>query len=477
MNKVTSFIKFPTGFLVIVLLTAFVVRVFQLGYNSPFLDEAQYIVLGRKVLAGHWQEASPFSWVGGMPLFYPTISAIFSFFGFLGSRLFNVILGTISVYLVYVFSKSISLSDDKKKNDIIGLISASFLGVLAIPIFLSRLAIYDMLSFSLFLLGLVLLVAALKIRSPEEMQIETRFFLSATAFFLSFLAKYITIIFFPFILIWALYYSNKLEKGTVLLYLNYFAAPLVIATGGYLLWNFTQLLHFIQDQASDPQNRSIEILLQFVRFTVLPAFLAIFGAIALFIRRKWFPTAVLLIAAGITPIVHVLLNNLAAAHQHVFLSLIFILPLAGYFLSGLLMNTRLIGVSALLVVFGFSFIYSQDQLTQLQSSWPNTDKVMNYLRSNTSNHEKLLSFEDDVTILALPNLEEKSITGVFNFKYKKLSDEEAYQQALKEGYFDLVLFNEDTDSATGKVVESSITKHYKPVFNSHPFIIYKLNEK
>ncbi|OGY26539.1 MAG: hypothetical protein A2Z42_01435 [Candidatus Woykebacteria bacterium RBG_19FT_COMBO_43_10] len=476
MNYFKSIIRFPTGLIILIILISFGIRVYNLNYNSPFLDEAQYIVLGKKVLAGHWQEADPFSWVGGMPLFYPTISAIFSFFGILGSRLFNVILGTVSVFLIYLFSKSLGLSNDDKKNEIIGLISASFLVVLAIPIYLSRLAIYDMLSFSLFLLGLVLLVHATKIKNPEEMQMETRLFLSATAFSLSFLAKYITIISFPFILIWTLYYSKKLGKDRVLLFLNYFAAPLVIATAGYIVWNFPQLLHFIQDQASAPRNMSSEIITQFARYLALPAFFAVFGTLGLAIKRKWFWVFTLTAAAVITPAVHLVLNNFAAAHQHTFLSLIFILPLAGYFLANFFVNNRWIGSVALIVVLGFSLGYSQAQLTQLQSSWPNTNSAMNYLKSTTSNHERVLSFEADVTKLALKDLDERKITGVFEFKYKKLSGETAYQQALTDSFFDLVLFNKETHEEVGLAIKDSFTNHYALVYDEHTFAVYKLNE-
>src|SRR3990167_7889340 len=110
LKKLLYFSKFPTGILALILLISLAIRVYNLNYNSPFLDEAQYIVLGKKVLACHWQESNPFSWVGGMPLFYPTLSAIFGVFGIIGSRFFNVLLGVLSVYLIYEFTKSLRFS-------------------------------------------------------------------------------------------------------------------------------------------------------------------------------------------------------------------------------------------------------------------------------------------------------------------------------------------------------------------------------
>ena len=103
MKKLKLFAKIPNNLLTLILLASFIVRVYNLNYNSPFLDEAQYLVLGKKVLQGHWQESAPFSWVGGLPLLYPPLVAIFGIFGILGARFLNVIFGTVSVYLLYEF--------------------------------------------------------------------------------------------------------------------------------------------------------------------------------------------------------------------------------------------------------------------------------------------------------------------------------------------------------------------------------------
>ena len=477
MKKLKLLIKFPTAPLVLIILISFVIRVYNLSYNSPFLDEAIYLVLGKEVLGGHWQEAAPFSWVGGMPLFYPPLSAIFGNFGIIGARVLNVLLGTLSVYLMYEFAKSLILSGKEKTNEVIGLVSASFLGVLAIPIYLSRLAIYDMLSFTLFLSGLVFLQKALLIQRPEAMQRENRLFLAAAAFFFSFLAKYVTLIFFPLVLVWALYHSKKLGKTAISAFLSYFAAPLVIATTVYIVWNFSELRHFLTDQVGDSQNKSKEILTRFGTYTLLPTLFAVFGGLALLFKRRFLILTVLLIASVLTLAVHVITNSLPAVHQHTFLSIIFMLPIAAY-LFGLILERRW-WFGSLIIVFtlAITFVYSQNQVRELESSWPNTNTVMAYLKTTTTNHEKLLSFEGDVTTLALPNLNGKNIVGVFDFKYKELSGENAYQQALRDSYFDFVLFNEDSSNETAKTVKNSITKHYVPQYNNHPFVVYKLNEK
>ena len=477
MKQLSVLTKSTAAPVILIVLISFLIRIYNLNYNSPFLDEAQYIVLGDKVLAGHWQEGDPFSWVGGMPLFYPPLSAFFANFGILGARLLNVLLGTLSIYLMYEFSKSLLLSNKERTNEIIGLVSAGFMGVLAIPIYLSRLAIYDMLSFTLLLIGLVFLQKALLIKKPNLRERENRFFISAIAIFLSFLAKYTTLILFPFILILALYYSKKLGKEAFSNSLRYFATPLIVATLTYIIWNFSELQHFLVDQVGDPQNRSKEIISQFSRYTTFPVLLAFFGSVALLLQKKFLILTALLMAAAIPLFVHLFTNSLPAAHQHTYLSLIFIVPLAA-FLFGLILEKRVFfGSLVVLLTLVVVFIYSQSQVQELETSWVNTDQVMTEIKVKTSQHEKILSFEDDVTKLSLTNLDEKNIKGIFSFEYNNLTNENAYQQALKDGYFDLILFNEHSDIELAQVIKTSTTKHYKTEYKNHPFVIYKLDEK
>lgn len=466
----TKFFRAP---LFLILFFSFLIRLYNLNYNSPFLDEAIYLVLGRKVLAGHWQEAAPFGWVGGMPLFYPAISALFGTFGILGARFLNVLLGTFSVYLAYEFAKCLQLSDQQKTNERIGLIASAFMGILAIPIYLSRIAIYDMLSFSLFLSGLVFIQKALIIENPDLWQQENRFGLAAVAFFLSFLAKYTTLILFPLIIIWTIFKSLQSDKETFSKSIFYLTIPLAIAISGYLAWNFNDLAHFMRDQVRDPQNKTPEILSQFTMYSIFPLITGVVGGLILFFKNKRSTVLYLLLGATIPSVVHILTNNLKAAHQHTFLSIVFLLPLSAYLFSVLLKEKSLIGKFILPFALIVIFIYSQNQVVTLETSWTNTNKVMSALKSFTSRHEKVLSSEDDITILALPNLKEENIKGIYNFQYNNLSDQTAYGKALEESYFDFVLINEENSDRVSNVIKKSLTSHYDIIYNNSPFLVYK----
>ena len=179
------FLSLPYLFLPVVILLALGLRLYNLYYNSPFLDEAIYVMLGEKFLAGTWQEDSPFSWVGGMPLFYPFFSAVaYNIGGIVGSRLLNVLLGVTSTYLIFLFVKNLNIFDERKHNVINGIVASLFFAIAPVPLWLSRLAIYDMLSYTFFMLNIVLLQAGIQKNNRSF------YFLAVLALFFSFLAKF-----------------------------------------------------------------------------------------------------------------------------------------------------------------------------------------------------------------------------------------------------------------------------------------------
>lgn len=457
-----------------ILLVAFGIRAYNIDYNSPFLDEALYIVLGDKVLSGHWQEEDPFGWVGGMPLLYPPLSALFAKVGgVIGARFFNVLLGTLSVYLLYEFARSLRIAKEEESNAYIGLIAAAMLAVLSVPVFLSRLAIYDMLSFTFFLAGLVLLQQGINLRRPELWQRENRYSAAAVFLFLSFLAKYVTLMFFPFVAMWVLLESRRAGKDAVRHALQYFVAPLVVTSAGYILWQFRAMTHFNLDQIGDQQRNYRLIVTQFLRYGGLPLALATLGSALLALKRRTWLAAGLLIAALSVPVVHLVQNSSAAVNQHTFLSLVFLLPLAAFYIWHLVQSYRVIGVVGVAALAGLMITQSASQMQALQNAWANSTDMMNYVQTVSTNHEKLLSYEDDVTKLMVNNLPEDNITGIYNFQYKDSQSADAYRWALTDGYFDLVLTNEHVEGDVSRAVRESLTNHYAQTYDQHPFTVYK----
>lgn len=457
--------------LVIILSWAFLLRIFNLNYNSPFVDEAQYVVLGQKVLAGVWEDAYPFSWVGGMPFFFPPMVALFYMFGgIMGARLLNVLLGTASVYLVYEWTKRMQF----QKNYVhkIGLIAALFFSFLSVPLFLSRNATYDILSFTLFLAGLVIFQDGLNLKNPRRDQLENRFFISALAFFASFLAKYFSITYFPFLVatgFLSLYRSGRTHK---IKFIKFFALPLVIFTLMYIGWQFWALSDFWQTQVDRISGSSLMIISEFAKYTWVVFGLTLIGFI--FIRTHLRLSHVFAFLGGLyVLIIHLLTGSQPSLHQQIFLSLAFWMPFAALALHTIVKwDMRYGRLIALGVILTFAII-NVPQLTSFETEWPNTRRVMGYLNSVTAPDDLVLSSEDDITVLALPHVDYHQIFGPFYIEYQGISGGEAYRQAVNESYFDTIIFNEERVDDMSTNIVPILSLHYQEVFADPPFKVFR----
>src|SRR3990167_3383639 len=224
--------------LAIILVLAFLIRIINLNYNSPFLDEAIYINLGKEFWKGHWSELfSDISWVWGFPFFYPPISAIFhALGGIVASRFFNVVLGTASVFLIYKFTREIFPVSSEKESKTAGLVASALMATSTIPVTFSRLATYDALLVFLFLAGVVALARAV-------FEGERNAYLTAAVFlFLAFLAKYIAVIYIPLLLLITLYLAVKTKRGEAVGgILKSFWVPLLLLAIIYIATTFPEL--------------------------------------------------------------------------------------------------------------------------------------------------------------------------------------------------------------------------------------------
>lgn len=449
--------------LLFIALAAFLVRFVNLDYNSIFLDETIYILLGKKLLGGSTQEVvESISWVGGFPFFYPAISAfLYTAGGILATRFLNVLLGTVTVLLFYYFTKQLIFF---KRAQTSALFAAFFLATSAIPIFLSRLAIYDSLSFSCFMAGLVILQKAMT--SDKR----SWFFYAALLLFLAFLAKYTVAMFFPLLLIANIYLLKKHA-------FKFFLLPLILLTGVYSLINFATLKEFLISQALGEKGEVGEIFNEFWQYTNLAYLLSIPGLIFLIKKGKGLLTTTLFLASLLPLGVHLLTRNILSVAQHSFFSLIFILPIAGATFASITQKYQKTGILITILVILFNLNSSLPQVWRLETSWPNTTKMIEVLKNKVSTKDRILAEADDVVTLALENqLSSENISGPFVFSYQDLEGLEAYLQALSDGYFKFVeLDGTNFSQDTILEIEKKLSKKYFLIFDDGKIKLWQLN--
>lgn len=448
-----------------IILLALAIRLIYLNFNSVFLDEAIYIVLGKKILDGQLAEvAESISWVGGLPFFYPLLSAIFyNLGGILGSRALNVLLGTAAVYLIFQFTKRLKLLKNDNENRLAGLVAAGLLATSAIPIAFSRLAIYDILSFAIFLLGLVVLQKAAVIGK------NWLFGASALVFFLAFLAKYFVLIYLPFLAIWTFYYFLKKKVFGGLFF--YFLLPLGFLLLFYGGSNFASLKEFFLGQTSKG-IAAMEILENFFNYTAFAYLLSLGGLIMLARRGK---EIIFLLLASIWPLlVHMTFGEGLSVHQHSFLTLVFILPIAGAFLAKIIEKFRWIAVTLVGTVIAVNLWISVPKVQALESFWPNTTRATELMAARGSFGQRILSESGDVITLAVYD-KGSEVFGPFVFSYKNKEGVEAYQEAILDGYFNFIELDETSfESNVEAILEKATIGVYLLIYEEGPVKVWEL---
>ena len=422
--------RFPYVFLLAIAVVAFVIRAYNLSYNSIFVDEAFYIVIGQDILAGKIVEVyGAISWVGAFPFIYPLFSGIFySLGGIIGTRLLNVELGTICVVLVFLFTRSLNLFSDKRSNNIAGLVAASLLATTAVPIQLSRIAIYDMLSFTIFLLGLIFYLKAFGEKNKKW------YFLAAVTIFVSYLAKYITLIYIPIFIVSGWFVPEIRRKN----FTFYFSVPLFIFTSLYILINLPNLLEYFSGQVGDTSTTQLDVLNVFWQASASILGLAIVGA-AIFWKEKKESVMALLFMAAVPVLLHTFTTNNTSSEQHAFLVLIFLFPLVAAFFTYLITKSRIVGITVTVMFVILNFFYSYPQVRAAENFWPNSEAAIAVIKKNVSSGDVILAEGSDTVFLGLGRkIPIEQVVGPFVFEYKNLEGIGAYLKAIDDRYFKLV---------------------------------------
>jgi len=461
----------------LVLLAGFFIRAVNLNFNSPFLDEAIYINLGRQFWSGNWSSLSEsISWVGGFPFFYPPLAAaFFAFGGIVTSRFLNVILGVASAYLIYKFTYELFPIEDKKQRLLAGIIAAALMATSAIPIVYSRQTMLDNLSIFLFLAGSLFLARAIYEGERDS------YIRSAISLFGAFLAKYIAVIYIPLLLILTLYLATRTGKKYILEGIfKSFWLPLVLLTLVFVSINFESLTGFFASKTSGHSGSFFGIIWSYLKYSPL-IFAASVPSIYFIIKKKATGLALILSLGALLPLfAHITIGEGSSVHQHSVFALLFLLPTIGIASGSLINKYKYPAVLAIGLFIFLNFIISMPKVKALETFWPNTNEAVKFLRSDVVPGDQVLAESEDSIALGLSNkLPQENIEGPFDFTYRNLKGVDAYQSAVNDGYFNYIELDKTFFSSDEYLaIESVIEKNYSLVFDDGSIRILKIkNEK
>ncbi|HCS78232.1 TPA: hypothetical protein DIV55_00645 [Patescibacteria group bacterium] len=457
--------------IILVIGVGFVLRAINLNYNTPFLDEATYIMLGLPALHGDFfQLTEAVYWVGGWPYSYPVFAAIlYKIGGIVASRFGSAIVGTITIFFIYTFTKNLRFYSSSRDNQVSGLVGAALFATAAVPLYLSRTALYDALSYLFFAAGLVLLQATCK-----KYQ-RTYAVFSACLFFASFITKYITGIYLPFIVLFVLLQIKKTSSGRHrLILMREFIFVLCFLIVMYGLINFDGLRSFMSTNAATTGTSVANILNSFWYPSRLLFLLALGGGWFLFDNRRS-KVLILYAAAAVPLIAHIVIRNSDAATQSSFLSLVFLIPIAGWLLTELVRWNKVVSVVVIVTLIGVNYATARGVLADIESAWPNSSGSIAYLRSRVTRADRLLAEGDDIYALGLfGQVTPEHITGPFVFTYGVHEGTEAYIAALTDKHFRFVelegIYFSESDILK---IETQLSINYALVWDDDTIQIYE----
>ena len=468
----------------LVLLASFLLKIINLNYNSPFGDEAVYAIVGKLGLfKGDWYTLFPFGWLGGVPYMYPVIAAVtHSIGGIVAERFLNVFLFVLTSYFFYKCTYLLRDGDVPQKR-LSALISTSLFCGASVGYLVSRLATYDMPSFTLLMGGVYFFVLAEKsFRLPSR-----KYIVSAVLLSLSFYFKYVTALFLPVLLVLSLFLSKKTKyrKKAVIVY---FLVPIVVAVGFFVLTNIKSLQTFLSTNVLSEKDSIIQVIWLFLSETALVFPFYALGFFGLIKSRKYKKLLAWTMGALLIIGVHVVTLRTRTLDKHLLLTVGGFCVVAGLgigeFINSLSKKRQIIFkrflITALFVFWVFSFAFAQ----KYNTDWVNTDDIVNYAKKTVDSGDIVLSEVGTVTMLELYPKVNPVRVYTFNWiSYHGKEGEDALDSAVSDGYFnDIILEKQDDEKIPFNYeVNNLITENdnfyelYSSVFEDSHFIFYKRN--
>ncbi len=416
--------------LILIAIVALWLRAQDPGYSTAYMDESVYVVYGRMFLARHFEAPldNPLRWSFGWYL-WPVISAWADRIGgIVAVREVAATMGTAVAMAVYGISRRLY-------NSAVGLGAAAVFAVLGPAVMSSRIATRDAGSIFFFAVGLWAFVRAWQER-------ESRSWIAATILFASaFLSKYIVAIYFPVLVIIALWRGWR----AILL----FCVPMTAAAAFYLTYYWGELKYLVGYGEGYGSLRAEGHMLfeVYVSRRIELWVIAAIALLALVARRRGI-SLLLWLGAAIALAFQWKTRSDFDFWKHATYPLLFLTPVA---VHGILSaarritrnHQRQVAFSILpIVLLGAGCAWS-GKSTQYDRTvfWPNVEPILSYFEGRLPNNAHLLVDDSVFRYYFHPMLQQRQIADPFYFQYHDELGKTAYTKAVDQGWFDYVILD------------------------------------
>lgn len=481
MNRIYSFIIEHIIFIlwVTLLVVMFGARIYNLNYNSPFNDEAVYIVVGELGLfEGDWVTYNPGSWIAGHPKLYPSMAALgFQFGGIWGARFLSTLFGLVPPAIAGWMILSMYEKKSKWVRAAGMALVMSLVGGTAVGIYISRLATYDAPSVAFLMISVG---ALFKTRNyTSGIDASKWYVLAGISLAMAVMTKIIMLAYAPLVVFYAawLAYQKHLYRFGIL----YFALPLATILGVYALLYGGAVTGYLDGQTGRENFNIFAVWSYFIGNTEMLTGFWMLGSLGLLLTRRWKPFFVLGIAGAWIVALHIATHRIASFDKHSYLAVIFWSIAAAIGITELLLQVpkrvvrpffsgMLIGVSMLYLVIAYR------QSSRFNNEWPNVDGILNALIQRMNEDDRVLTQLGGATILAVSTVTHPAQTTTFDwFEYQSREGTEAYRKAVEDGYFQwIVLDNQpyENNQAIYDAVNEHLQENYVLATEVNEFRLY-----
>lgn len=466
-----------------IIVLSFISRLYNLNYNTPFNDEAIYIVLGKLGLFNwDWWSYNAKAWMAGYPYVYPVMTAAAYVLGggIWGSRFLNVLFNILTIPLIFSITRTL-VGRESDKGYIAGIIASVVIATASISLFVSRLATYDMPSFYFLALSFYFLFKVQM--SPPEF-VGKWYFLSSAALLFGFLCKIIVAVYIPFIIAISILQLIALGKSYVPHWLRYFITPIVLLLSFFTLVNFTNLLSYTTTQTSREKVSYVDLLLVVWTNSKYTLYLAAAGIFGMLFKKRFLQTGVLLLGATGIILFHLITNRFYTFDKHLYITLLFLSPLIGIGLAELIYLVKskilrsIVVIQLFITMLLFIGVNYEDSL-RFNTMWVNADSSLRVLQRVVKPDDKVLAETGATAVLAASQNTYATNIKTFDWlEYRDLKGADAYAAAVREGYFDVIELDAEWKPKQAlyqnihNVVRDNITPIYKLISNDNGDLVY-----
>lgn len=416
-----------------ILVVAWMLRTRNPEFSTAYMDESVYVVYGRMFLTRHFEAPldTPLQWSFGWYL-WPAMAALADRLGGLvGLREMAAGLGTITVAATFGFARRVF-------SNASGLVAAAIMAVLGPAIFVSRIATRDSGSICFFALGLWAFAAGWQDNKKRDWAA------AALMFFAAFLCKYLVAIYFPFLVIIALF------KGKRPLFL--LALPMFAACAAYGLLHYSDLVHLLRYGSAYGALRSPDALGIYVFLRRDFWLIAAVGLLAFLGSKRRLRAMWMYVGAAIILAFQWKSRADYDYWKHANYALLFLVPLAGagiIFMARRLLPEKHAGriwlaasaCAALMVTVAFL-----GQTVEKFLFWPNVEPIQAYFEGRLTAQERVLVDDTVFRYYFSPPLHQPEITDPMYFHYRDSAGNDkfgpdAYKAAVGESAFNYIVLD------------------------------------